>query len=131
MTTNNPARQRILVIDDNRDSARTLAMLLKIKGHDVYERYSGADGIAATESLQPDVVVLDISMPEMDGYQTCRLIRQQPWGKNLYLIALSGYSYEDDRLRSGEAGFDAHLVKPVDLEELIRLVSAGRPAGSD
>ncbi|WP_375444788.1 PAS domain S-box protein [uncultured Fibrella sp.] len=119
-------RQRILVVDDNRDAADTLAMLLKLKKHEVHVRYSGREAIEAAETLKPEIVLLDISMPELDGYQTAMLIRQQPWGSSLVLIALTGYGQEEDRRRSFEAGFDGHLVKPVDLATLLQLMSSLR-----
>lgn len=119
-------RQRILVVDDNRDAADTLAMLLKLKKQEVHVRYSGREAIEAAETLRPEIVLLDISMPELDGYQTAALIRQQPWGSSLVLIALTGYGQEEDRRRSFEAGFDGHLVKPVDLATLLQLMSSLR-----
>lgn len=117
-----PAKRRVLVVDDNQDAATTLSMLLKLLGNDVYTRHDGRAGIEAADSLRPQVVILDISMPGLDGYQTCRLIREQPWGQAMTLIALSGYGQEDDKRRSREAGFDAHLVKPVDLSRLNELL---------
>lgn len=121
LTTATTPGHRILVVDDNRDAADTLAILLKLKKHRVQVRYSGREALEAGESLQPDVILLDISMPEMDGYQTARLIRQQPWGQNVLLISLTGYGQQQDKQRSLEAGFDSHLVKPVDLAVLTQL----------
>lgn len=116
-----PGRQ-ILVVDDNRDAATTLTMLLKLKGYEVHTRYGGQEAVEAAESLQPAVILLDIGMPKPDGYETCRLIRQQPWGRDLVLIALTGYGQEEDKQRTREAGFNGHLVKPVELLELIGLL---------
>lgn len=116
-----PGRQ-VLVVDDNRDAATTLAMLLKLKGYEVQTRYGGREALQAAESLHPDIVLLDIGMPELDGYETCRLIRQQPWGRDLVLIALTGYGQEEDKQRTRETGFNGHLVKPVELPELIALM---------
>ncbi|HEX9957775.1 MAG TPA: ATP-binding protein, partial [Fibrella sp.] len=101
--------RRILVIDDNQDAATTLGMLLKIKGHQTHTRFSGQEGITAAESLLPEVILLDIGMPGLNGYDTCRLIRSQPWGQTMILIALTGYGQESDKQLSQEAGFDAHL----------------------
>jgi two-component system CheB/CheR fusion protein len=126
MNTNSP-RHRILVVDDNQDAAFTLAMLLKIKGNEVYTRNDGHAAISAAESLRPEVIVLDIAMPELNGYETCRLIREQSWGKDITLVALSGYGQEDDKRLSREAGFDDHLVKPVDLDSLTRLLASLPP----
>lgn len=113
---------RVLVIDDNADAATTLGMLLKLKGYEVYTRNSGRAGIEAAEKLQPGAILLDIGMPELDGYETCRLIRQQSWGRDLVVIALTGYGQMEDRQRTKKAGFNGHLVKPVDLEELMKLL---------
>ncbi|SFE96221.1 PAS domain-containing protein [Spirosoma endophyticum] len=115
--------QRILVIDDNADAAMSLGMLLKLKGYEVHTRTSGRSGIEVAESLKPRVILLDIGMPELDGYETCRLIREQSWGRNLVVIALTGYGQMEDRQRTQEAGFDGHLVKPVDLAVLFELLT--------
>lgn len=116
--------RRVLVIDDNADAALTLSMLLKIKGYEVYTRHSGQAGIEAAESLQPGAILLDIGMPDMDGYETCRLIRQQPWGQSMPIIALTGYGQPEDRQRTREAGFTGHLVKPVDMGQLTDLLTS-------
>ena len=113
---------RILVVDDNQDSATTLTMLLKLKGHEVYTRYGGRQGLEAAESVRPEVIILDIGMPEMDGYETCRQIRRQPWGKDVVIAALTGYGQEEDKRKTREAGFDGHLIKPVDLSALTQLL---------
>ncbi len=119
--------RRILVVDDNQDAARTLSMLLKLKKHEAHPRFGGREAIEAAEKLRPEVILLDIGMPELDGYETCRLIREQPWGKNMVLIALTGYGQDEDRRRSKEAGFDGHLVKPVDLAKLTELLATLLP----
>lgn len=121
-STDSATTRRILVIDDNADAGFTLAMLLKLKGYEVHTRTSGRSGIEAAESLQPSAILLDIGMPGMDGYETCQLIRQQPWGRDLVVIALTGYGQEEARQQTKEAGFDGHLVKPVDIEELTKLL---------
>nr|WP_295924321.1 response regulator [uncultured Dyadobacter sp.] len=130
----NPAKgassDRILVIDDNADAAQTLSMLLKLKGFQVHTRNSGQSGIEAAQELSPRAILLDLGMPGMDGYETCRLIRQQTWGQTVVVIALSGYGQQEDHQRTKEMGFDEHLVKPVDLNELTnlltRLLDSGR-----
>ena len=120
-----PARKRqVLVVDDNHDAAKTLAMLLKLLGNEVHTRHDGLSGVEAAESLRPQVAILDISMPGMDGYQAAQRIREQPWGQHLMLIALSGYGQEEDKRRSREAGFDTHLVKPVDMSALSELLAS-------
>lgn len=113
---------RILVIDDNTDAAFTLSILLKLKGYEVHVRHSGPQGVKAAEELHPGMILCDIGMPGMDGYATARLIRQQPWGKAMRLIALTGYGSPDDKQRAQEAGFNWHLVKPVDIDELHHLL---------
>ena len=121
----NTIKRRVLVVDDNKDAADTMALLLKLTGYDVHTRYDGQAAVDAAESLRPQVVISDISMPGMDGYQACRLIREKPWGKTMLLIALSGYGQADDIQRSTEAGFDAHLVKPVEIAVVEALLTSG------
>lgn len=123
MTNTKSDSCHILVVDDNPDAAFTLLMLLKLKGYTAHACHNGREGIAAAERLQPDVVILDLAMPEINGYETCRLIRKQPWGKDLVIIALSGYNQPEDIRLGWEAGFDAHLVKPVDLNILAKLIT--------
>ena len=113
----------ILVIDDNVDAAFTLQMLLKLKGYQVEIRHDGHEAIAAAESLRPEVILLDISMPGMSGYEVCKQIREQEWGKTIVIVALTGFGKEEDKKRTQEAGFDAHLVKPVDLQTLMDVLN--------
>ncbi len=119
-----PAHWRILVVDDNRDSADSLAILLRMTGNEVRTAYDGFAAIQAAESYQPEFVLLDIGMPKLNGYDACRRIREQPWGKNMVLIALTGLGQDRDRRRTEEAGFDAHLVKPVDPQALLKLLAS-------
>lgn len=114
--------RRILIVDDNRDSADSLAMLLEITGNKTYIAHDGVEGIAAVEKYRPEVVLLDIGLPKLDGHEVCRRIREQPWGKDMVVIALTGWGQEDDRRKSEEAGFDGHLVKPVDYDLLLELL---------
>ena len=115
---------RILIVDDNRDSADSLAMLLKIMGHEVGTAYDGEQAVEAAEALRPDVVLLDIGMPNLNGYDACRRIREQPWGQGMFLIALTGWGQEEDRRRTEEAGFNQHIVKPVDPAALMKLLAS-------
>ena len=115
--------ERILVIDDNSDAAETLAALLRLRGYDVLTAPDGNTGIATAETTQPRTILLDIGMPGLDGYETCRRIRRQTWGKSLQIIAVSGYGQQKDQQRAREAGFDAHLVKPVNLSTLVDLLN--------
>ncbi|HJW50479.1 MAG TPA: PAS domain S-box protein [Burkholderiaceae bacterium] len=121
--------QRILVVDDNRDATETLAALLQLSGHETATAYDGKSAIEIAESFRPDVLLLDIGMPELNGYDVARRVRELPWGADTMLIALTGWGQEDDRRRSQEAGFDAHLVKPVDHAQLMQLLA--RTRGTD
>jgi PAS domain S-box-containing protein len=123
-TTTSHATQRILVVDDNRDSAESMAMLLELTGHEVYTAHDGPHALDLVERHRPDVVLLDIGLPTMSGHDVCRSIRQQPWGKDIALVALTGWGQDEDRRRSYEAGFDGHLVKPVDPTRLLALLTS-------
>jgi len=116
--------RRILVVDDNVDSATTLAALLRLDGHVIFTAHDGESAMDAAELHRPDVVLLDIGLPLLNGHDVCRRLRQQSWGKELLLVALTGWGHDQDRRKSREAGFDAHLVKPVDRGALLRLLAA-------
>ena len=118
------APRRILVVDDNRDAVESLGKLLEIAGNDVHRAVGGEAAISLAEQVQPEVVLLDLGMPKVSGYEVARRIREQPWGKATYLIAISGWGQDDARLRTQEAGFDAHLVKPVDPGVLDQILGA-------
>mgnify|MGYP000453331071 CR=1 FL=1 len=120
-------RRRILVVDDNRDAADSLAELLTIMGNETQTAYDGLQALAVAAVFRPDVTLLDIGMPKLNGYETCRRMRLQAWGEHMVLYALTGWGQEADQQRSLTAGFDAHLVKPVDLDDLEALLS-GLPA---
>jgi CheY-like chemotaxis protein len=105
---------RILIADDNRDGADSLAEMLKLMGNDTRTAYDGEAAVATADEFRPDVVLLDIGMPKLNGHDACRRIREQPWGARMILIALTGWGQEEDVRRSHAAGFDQHLVKPVD-----------------
>jgi signal transduction histidine kinase len=114
---------RILVVDDNRDSALSLAMMLKIIGHDTRTAHDGEAAVELAQSFRPDVMLLDIGLPKMNGYDACRAIRSQPWGKSIVLIALTGWGQDEDKLHSKEAGFNFHMIKPVDPEALAKILN--------
>lgn len=114
--------RRILVVDDNRDSADSLAMLLELTGNQTRTAYDGFEAVDAAAAFRPDVVLLDIGLPRQNGYEAARQIRQQPWGKPMLLVALTGWGKDEDRQKSKEAGFDGHLVKPVDRAALSKLL---------
>jgi len=111
-------RQRILVVDDNVDAAETLATMLAYSGHDVRVAHGGREALAAARDFIPGVMILDLGMPEMDGYAVARAVRADTLFSGMRLIALSGYGQPDDRRRTAAAGFDAHLVKPVEHDVL-------------
>jgi len=108
-------------------------MLLKMTGHEVHTAYDGEEAIVAAEMFKPEVVLLDIGMPKLNGYDACRRIRGQPWGKGIYLVALTGWGQEDDRRRTEEVGFNHHMVKPVEPRRTHEIAGfsprgAGEPA---
>jgi len=114
--------RRILVVDDNRDSATSLAELLGLTGHTTAIAYDGLEAVETAETFMPEAVLLDIGLPKLNGFDVCRKIREQPWGKTMMIVALTGWGQEEDRLKSKEAGFDGHLVKPVDIDNLMKLL---------
>ena len=121
-----PSKRRILVVDDNRDSADSLATVLQLMGHDIHKAYDGLESVQAAATFRPDVVLLDIGLPKMNGYEAARRIREQSWGTGMALIALTGWGTEEDKRRAMEAGFDHHLTKPVEpvaLEKLLALIA--------
>jgi len=121
------APRRCLVIEDNVDAAESLGMLLELIGHQADVAFDGAAGLAAARRLPPDVVLCDIGLPgALDGYAVARAFRADPDLRAAFLIALTGYGREEDRKRALEAGFDTHLTKPADLDDLRRLLAGGR-----
>jgi CheY-like chemotaxis protein len=122
-------RRRVLVVDDNRDGAATLAMVLSLSGHDARTAHDGLEAVEVAEAFRPDVIVLDIGLPKLNGYDACRRIRERPWGKGAVIVAATGWGQEDDVRRSKEAGFDHHLIKPVDLPALAELLASAGRAG--
>jgi len=117
------SRRRVLVVDDNRDAAVSLAMMLKLMGNDVKTAHDGLEALDAAAVFRPDLILLDIGMPRLNGYDTARQIRQQTWGKGMLLVALTGWGQEEDRRKSDEAGFNSHMVKPVDPAALEKLLA--------
>lgn len=115
--------RRVLVVDDNRDSAETIAMLVELWGHDVRVVHDGPAALAEAPGWQPEVVLLDIGLPGIDGYEVARRLRQEPSLAGILLVAMTGYGQERDRELSREAGFDHHLVKPVDPVKLQALLA--------
>ena len=120
-----PSRARVLVVDDNRDATETLAEVLRLAGHEVEVCYSGAEGLDTAAAWPPDVILCDIGLPGMDGHAVARAVRRNPASAGARLIAMSGYGQDEDRARSIEAGFDAHLTKPISPADILAAI-AGR-----
>jgi PAS domain S-box-containing protein len=123
------AKKRVLIVDDDRDSANSLSVLLQLMGHDVRAAHDGLEAVRAAAAFRPDVALLDIEMPKMDGYEAVRHIRGQPWGKDMVLVALTGWGQEEDKQRSLEAGFNYHLTKPLDPTHLQELLASFTSSG--
>jgi CheY-like chemotaxis protein len=120
----------VLVVDDNSDALKTLSMLVKLMGHDVCEAHDGVEAVELAEQYAPGVVLMDIGMPNLNGYDAAQQIRREPWGRDMLLIATTGWGQAEDRRRTKDAGFDHHLVKPIDhakLSELLALAPRERP----
>jgi CheY-like chemotaxis protein len=125
------ARRRILVADDNSDAAGSLALRLELAGHEVRTAEDGVQALAVARTFKPEVVLLDLGMPAMDGYETARHLRRLAGGRDTRLIALTGWGQQQDRQRTAEAGFDVHLVKPVSELDLFQAIAASRPVAPE
>ncbi|HYB97494.1 MAG TPA: response regulator [Vicinamibacterales bacterium] len=121
-------RFRILVVDDNHDSALSLAMMLSIMGHETRTAHDGESAVATAESFLPEVVLLDIGLPKLNGYEVAQRIRENAWGASMFLIAVTGWGQDEDRQRSSEVGLNVHMVKPVEPSALEKLLSELHPA---
>jgi CheY-like chemotaxis protein len=113
---------RVLVVDDNGDSAESLAMLLSLSGHETHVARSGPDALTRADALRPDAILLDLGLPGLNGYEVCRRLRAGAWAGAIPIIAITGWGQAEDRQRSKDAGFDGHLVKPVVLADLKALL---------
>ena len=122
--------RRILVADDNSDAVEALALQLQLAGHDVRTANDGMEALEVAESFVPQVVLLDLGMPRMDGYETARQIRRRWWGRSATLVALTGWGQAQDRQRTSAAGFDVHLVKPVTEFDLFQAIASARAGQS-
>ena len=120
-------QMRILVVDDNRDAAESLSMLLEVLGAEAKVACDGFEALELMKSYDPAVVLLDIGMPEMDGYEVARRIRADLPDRRVVLVALTGWGQEDDRRRAKEAGFDHHLIKPANIDTLQKLLTSLAP----
>jgi CheY-like chemotaxis protein len=116
--------RRIVVADDNEDSAESFAMLLSFSGHEVRVAHDGEAALDALREFRPDVAFLDIGMPGMTGYEVAEAVRAEPWGHEMKLVAVTGWGQPDDRMRAQTAGFDRHLIKPIDPAEVDRLLDS-------
>jgi CheY-like chemotaxis protein len=119
-----PPALRMLIVDDNRDAADSLAMLLRTTGNEIRTAYDGVEALQVAGEFRPEVVLLDIGLPKVDGHEVARRLRREPWGQRVCLIAVTGWSDESDRARSRAAGFDHHLVKPLDTAHLNQLLDS-------
>ena len=116
-------RRRILVVDDNRDAAMSMAMMLTLMGNDVRTAHDGVEAVESAERFRPQVILMDVGMPRLNGLDATRRIREQPWGKGMTIIALTGWGQDADRVQSKDAGCDGHLVKPVNAPDLEKLLT--------
>lgn len=117
-------RQRVLLVDDNMDSTEPLSLLLQARGHETRVAIDGSEAMTVADEFNPHCVVLDLGLPGIDGYEVARRLRQRPYGAALTLVALTGWAGKEVRAKAAEAGFDYHLVKPVNWEELEHIVTA-------
>lgn len=124
MMTATESKLKILVVDDDRDGAYALAMVLRMLGHDAAIAYDGPSAVRIATDLTPNLILLDIGMPEMDGLDVCRAIRQTSEGQSMMIVAQTGWGQEADVIRTVDAGFDAHLVKPVNRGHLKEILNA-------
>jgi two-component system, sensor histidine kinase len=125
-----PQRHRVMIVDDSVDGAESMSVLLEMLGHEVRVVYEGKAALPTAQEFKPEVVILDIGLPDMSGYQVARALRAHPVSAGALLIALTGYGQQSDRQRTHEAGFDHHLVKPASLEDVERAIAVGSVAGA-
>ena len=126
MTDSKAPPRRVLIVDDNEDAANSLAMILELGGHETASVYTAVDALQRAAAFRPDVVLLDIGLPGMDGYEVAQKIRELPGLRDIRLVAVTGYGRSDDRRRARDAGFDDHLTKPVEFALLERTLAGIR-----
>ena len=119
--------RRILVVDDNPEIVMSLTALLGMSGNTMFSARDGEEAIVVAEQARPDVILLDLGLPKLDGFEVCRRIRQQAWGKEMVVVALTGWGHDEARTKTNQSGFDMHLVKPVDPETLFLVLAATIP----
>jgi PAS domain S-box-containing protein len=117
-------KRRVLIVDDNADALASLSMVVRALGSETFDAHDGLEAVESARNLRPDVILMDIGMPRLNGYDAARRIREQPWGHDLLMVATTGWGKEEDRRRSKEAGFDFHLVKPIDVSAVKELLSS-------
>lgn len=117
---------RILIVDDNRNIVESLKMLLDMKGNSTEAAYDGLEAVEVAERFRPEVILLDIGLPKLDGYETCKRIRQQPWGREMMVFAVTALGHDEAVTKSQLSGFDMHLVKPVEPEILLTVLEVAR-----
>jgi CheY-like chemotaxis protein len=123
------SRLKVLVADDNRDAADSLAMVLEMNGHEVLVAHTGEQALEIARQVLPQVMILDIGMPDMTGYEVARELRRESWGGRILLLAITGWGQKEDKERALEAGFDHHMTKPVDVDQVEKLLREGRDGG--
>jgi CheY-like chemotaxis protein len=123
MQASQPQSRGVVVADDNRDGAEIMALLLNLSGYEVYIAHSGTEALALAAQHRPSIAILDIGMPGMNGYEVATRIRDEPWGAGIQLIAVTGWGQDEDKRKALDAGFDHHLTKPIDPDELQRLMT--------
>lgn len=117
-------RRRVLVVDDNVDASDSLVQMLRLMGHEAEVAYGGRQGVEMARTYIPDVILMDIGILGIDGIEAAREIRSASWGRGVLLVAVTGWGRDDDRRKSADAGFDEHVVKPIDVERLMALIGA-------
>lgn len=117
------ARLKILVVDDNPDSALSMAMMLSMMGHETRTAHDGEAAVTSAEEFRPQVVLLDIGLPKLNGYEVAQRIRGQEWGTSMFLVAITGWGQDEDRRRSEDVGMNLHMVKPVEPDALDRVLA--------
>jgi CheY-like chemotaxis protein len=125
--------KRVLIVDDNADALASLSMLIRTLGNETFSAQDGIEAVESAGNLRPDVILMDLGMPRINGYEAARRIREQPWGRDVLMVATTGWGKEEDRRRSSDAGFDCHLVKPIEVSavrDLLASASRSVPARS-
>jgi CheY-like chemotaxis protein len=119
-----PTKRRVLIVDDNADALASLGMVVRALGSETFDAHDGLEAVESAGNLRPDVILMDIGMPRLNGYDAARRIRREPWGHNMLMVATTGWGKEEDRRRSKEAGFDLHMVKPIDISAVQEILAS-------